>query len=101
MTAHFGIDTYILVRLATDDPEDGSQHCVRTLSRLTEHDDAEVFASNPVIGEAYVALQHHYGVPKRDACVALASVVKSGLVRPLEWTGNFLDLGESIRLRSA
>ena len=82
MTARYGIDTSILVRLATGDPEDGFEHCVRKLTALIERDDAEVFASNQVIGEAYVALQHHYGVSKPDARAALASVLKSGLVAP-------------------
>ena len=40
-------------------------------------------ASNQVVGEAYVALQHHYGVPKRESREALASVLQSGLVRPM------------------
>jgi hypothetical protein len=57
---------------ATGDPEDGFEHCVRKLTALIERDDAEVFASNRVIGEAYVALQHHYGVSKPDACAACA-----------------------------
>jgi predicted nucleic acid-binding protein len=83
MTARFGIDTSILVRLATGDPEDGFEHCVRKLTALIERDDAEVFASNQVIGEAYIALQHHYGVSKPDARAALASVLRSGLVMPL------------------
>ena len=87
MTARFGIDTSILVRLATGDPEDGFEQCLRKLTRLVERDDAEVFASNQVIGEAYIALQHHYGVSKPDARTALASVLKSGLVAPLNGAG--------------
>ena len=83
MTAHFGIDTSILVRLATGDPETGFQHVVRELTKLVESDNAEVFASNQVIGEAYIALQHHYGVSRQDARLALISVLKSGLVAPL------------------
>ena len=83
MTARFGIDTSILVRLATGDPEDGFEQCVRRLTALIERDDAEIFASNQVIGEAYIALQHHYGVSKSDARSALASVLRSGLVGPL------------------
>jgi hypothetical protein len=35
-----------------------------------------------VIGEAFVALQHHYGVSKPDAKAALRSVLTSGLVAP-------------------
>ena len=92
MTARFGIDTSILVRLATGDPEDSFENCVRKLTALIKHDDAEVFASNQVIGEAYIALQHHYGVSKPDARAALASVLRSGLVAPLNGTGVFAAL---------
>ena len=83
MTKRFGIDTTILVRLSTGDPEREFERCVSRLTRLVEHDEAEVFASNQVIGEAYIALQHNYGVSKADARAALASVLRSGLVAPL------------------
>lgn len=92
MTARFGIDTSILVRLATGDPADGFETCVRKLTALIERDDAEIFASNQVIGEAYIALQHHYGVSKPDARAALASVLRSGLVAPLNRAGVFAAL---------
>jgi len=87
MPARFGIDTSILVRLATGDPEREFDACVRKLVVLAERDDGEIFASNQVIGETYVALQHHYGVPKADARAALASVLASGLVAPLNGPG--------------
>jgi predicted nucleic acid-binding protein len=87
LPARFGIDTSILVRLVTGDPEREFEECVRRLSVLVEAHDAEVFASNQVIGETYVALQHHYGVAKADARAALASVLKSGLVAPLNGAG--------------
>lgn len=83
MPPRFGIDTSVLVRLATGDPEDVFDHCVRELTRRIEKDAAEVLASNQVIGEAYVALQHHYGVSKPEARSALVSVLRSGLVAPL------------------
>lgn len=89
MTARFGIDTSILVRLATGDPEEGFERCVRALTALIERENAEVLASNQVIGEAYVALQHHYGVSKPDARAALVSVLKSGLVTPLNGANTF------------
>ena len=44
---------------------------------------AEVFASNQVIGEAYIAVQHHYGVSEADARVELLNTFRSGLVAPL------------------
>ena len=92
MPARYGIDTSILVRLATGDPEEGYERCLRSLSTLVERDDAELFASNQVIGEAYIALQHHYGVTRPEARAALASVLKSGLVGPLNGPGVFAAL---------
>lgn len=83
MTPRFGIDTSILVRLVTGDPADGFELCVRKLTLLIRRDDAEVFASNQVIAEAYIALQHHYGVSKPDARAGLLQVLRSGLVAPL------------------
>lgn len=87
MAARFGIDTSILVRLATGDPAREFDDCVRRLTRLVEGDDAEVFASNQVIGETYVVLQHHYSVLKAEARAALSSVLSSGLVAPLNGPG--------------
>jgi predicted nucleic acid-binding protein len=95
MTPRYGIDTSILVRLATGDPEPEFDRSVRALTLLLDRDDAELFASNQVIGEAYVALQHHYGVPKAEARAALASVLKSGLVGPLNGPGIFAALQAS------
>jgi predicted nucleic acid-binding protein len=83
MIKRYGIDTSILVRLATGDPEDGFKRCVQRLTPLVEQDGAEIFASNQVIGEAYIALQHHYGVSKPEAREALARVLSSGVVSPL------------------
>lgn len=96
MPARFGIDTSILVRLASGDPEDGFRRCVSRLTVLIEREDAEVFASNQVIGETYTALQHHYGVPKADARAALISVLQSGLVAPL----NGVSVFESLEAKS-
>lgn len=92
MTPRFGIDTSILVRLLTGDPEEGFRRCVEALTALVEEEGAEVLASNQVIGEAYVAVQHHYGVSKTEARSALASVLASGLVSPLNGTGVFAAL---------
>ena len=83
MTQRFGIDTSILVRLLTGEPEPDFDRCARRLTRLIEDDGAEVLASNQVIGEAYVAVQHHYGVSKAESRSGLADVLRSGLVAPL------------------
>ncbi len=75
MTQRFGIDTAILVRLLTGEPDVDFEYCVDRLSRLVDQRAAEIFASNQVIGEAYIAGQHHYGVPQADARSALIEVL--------------------------
>ena len=50
---------------------------------LIEQQGAQIVASNQVIGEPYIALQHHYGVEKLDARAALFGVLQIGLVEPL------------------
>ena len=80
MTHRYGIDTSVLVRLATGLPNVQFQHSLGKLTALIEKDGAQIVASNQVIGESYVALQHHYGVDKIDARAALAGVLQSGLI---------------------
>ena len=82
MTRRYGIDTSVLLRLITAQPPTAFAHCVKRLSRLIDTG-AEVFASNQVIGEAYIAAQHHYKVSKADVSVALLQTLSSGLVKPL------------------
>ena len=77
-----GIDTSILVRLVTGDPPDAYAYCVERLQALAASG-AEVFASNQVIGEAFMAVRHHYGVTSADARTELSNTLKSGLVAPL------------------
>ena len=84
MTQRYGTDTSILVRLLTGLPAPEFERCDRELTKLIEEDGAEIFASNQVIGEAYVAVQHHYGVTKGAARTGLLSVLTSGLVAPLK-----------------
>ena len=82
MTRRFGIDTSVLVRLLTRHPEADFDYCVGKLHGLLD-DGGEIFASNQVIGEAYVAVQHHYGVSRADARASLRDALRSGLVAPL------------------
>jgi len=79
----YGIDTSILVRLLVAEPPKEFQRCVAQLRDLVERQGVEIVASNQVIGEAYVAVRHHYGVDSKDAKTALAKVLRSGLVAPL------------------
>ena len=83
MTQPFGIDTSVLVRLTTGEPEKDFEHCVEELRALIEGQGNEIFASNQVIGEAYIAIQHHYGVSDPDTRAALIDLLTSSLVSPL------------------
>ncbi len=83
MTRRYGIDTSVLVRLLTGSPASEYERCERELIALVENDGAEVFASNQVIGEAFVAVQHHYGFNGADARMGLLSILTSGLIAPL------------------
>lgn len=92
MTQRFGIDTSILVRLLTGDPEDAFVDCSRKLTTLVEKEGAEIFVSNQVIGEAYIAVQHHYGVSKPDVRAGLRQLLRSGLLAPLNGNSVFTAL---------
>lgn len=83
MTPRFGIDASVLVRLVAGEPQAEFERCVETLRSLIEDDGAEIVVSDQVIGEAYIAVQHHYGVSKTDARVGLLDVLRSGMVAPL------------------
>lgn len=83
MNGPYGIDTSILVRLLTTEPDAAYRYCVESLNHLVNEVGADVFVSNQVIGEAYVAVQHHYRVSEIDARQALINVFNSGLVQPL------------------
>ena len=83
MTQLYGIDTSVLVRLVTAEPEPDFRRCVDELRVLVEEQDAEVFVSNQVIGEAYIVLQHHYDISASDARSALADVLTSGMAAPM------------------
>ncbi len=95
MTLRYGIDTSVLVRLITTQPQAEFLRCQAELTRIVEQENAEVFASNQVIGEAYVAVQFHYGVSKEDARVALNGALTSGLVAPLNGQPVLAALRES------
>ena len=93
MTPRFGIDTSILVRLLTGKPADTYAACRTSLQTLIEGRGARIFASNMVIGEAYIAVQHHYGVTKEDARGALLMVLNSGMVSPLHGRSILAEIG--------
>ena len=84
MSHRYGIDTSVFLRLLTGDPAVDYQKTVAAFEkRLEAEPQAEFFVSNQVIGESYIALQHHYGITKGDARSALVEVLTSGLCSPL------------------
>jgi predicted nucleic acid-binding protein len=82
MTPRFGIDTSVLVRLVTGQPEPDFRSCLEALRLIVEDQGGELFASNQVVGEAYVTIQHHYGVSDAETREGLIAVLTSGLVAP-------------------
>ena len=94
MTLRYGTDTSVLMRLLTGHPEDEYQRCRQGLGRMVEEDKAEIFASNQVIREAYIALRHHYGISKPDARQSLTQDLTSGLIGPLNGQPVLIILSE-------
>ena len=82
MAGSYGIDTSVLVRLVTGEPPSDFTQCVERLNALKAAG-SEVLASNQVIGEAYITVQHHYDVTEPEARAELVRVFQSGLVSPL------------------
>lgn len=95
MTLRYGTDTSVLVRLLTGLPEPEYRRCHQEMTRMVNDDNAEIFASNQVIGEAYIAVQHHYGVSKAAARTGLLSVLTSGLIAPLNGQPVLMALRET------
>lgn len=92
-----GLDTSVIVRVLTGEPEDLALHAVRYLEERRRVDD-RVLVCDWVLAEAYYALQHHYGVPKRDTLDALRSFLDSP---GIEGTGEVSEVLETPRLESA
>jgi predicted nucleic acid-binding protein len=82
MTGRFGIDTSVLLRLVTGEPEADLERCLVGLGAVVE-DGGQVVVSNQVIGEAYIVLQQFYGATKPAARSALLEVLSRDLVSPL------------------
>lgn len=80
----YGIDTSVFVRLLTGQPLVDFEKTAKALKQLHDENPAtELVVSNQVIGEAYITLQHFYGVSKIDARKAILDLFASGNVAPL------------------
>jgi len=92
-----GLDTSVIVRVLTGQPEDLALIAVRYLEERTRAED-RVLVCDWALAEAYYALQHHYGVPKRDTLDALRAFLGS---QGIEGTGDVPEVLETPRLESA
>jgi predicted nucleic acid-binding protein len=75
-----GLDTSVVVRLITGQPND---HFARARQRLEAAAEAgdEILLTDLVIGESYFVLRAHYGLADADVRRALSQVIRSGVFR--------------------
>lgn len=92
-----GLDTSVVVRLLTGEPEDLALVALRYLERRLRAGD-EAIVSDWVIAETYYALQHHYGATKKATLEALRSFLATPGV---ENRGEVAEVIETPRLESA
>ena len=72
-----GLDTSVVLRLLLGQPAEQAQRALAFLEEAAKRGDRAV-VSDLVVAEAYFALQHHYGVPKKEALVALRRMFADG-----------------------
>lgn len=72
-----GLDTSVVLRLLVGQPADQTARAVQFLDDLSRRADHAV-VSDLVVAETYFALQHHYGVSKREALAALKQMFEEG-----------------------
>jgi predicted nucleic acid-binding protein len=72
-----GLDTSVVLRLLLGQPVEQAQRALAFLDEAAKRGDQAV-VSDLVVAEAYFALQFHYGVPKKEALVALRQMFADG-----------------------
>jgi predicted nucleic-acid-binding protein len=77
-----GLDTSVVLRLLLGEPPEQSTRAVAFLDDVRRRGDQAVI-SDLVAAETYFALQHHYGVSKRDALMGLRRLLVDGEIAPL------------------
>jgi len=76
-----GLDTSVVIRLLTGEQPAQARRALALLEE-TQAAGGRAIVSDLVVSEAYFALHAHYGVPKREAVLALLEMLQSGLVFP-------------------
>ena len=77
-----GLDTSVVLRLLLGQPADQAARAVAHLDKLMQAGHRAV-VSDLVVAEVYFALQHHYGVTKKDALAGLRRLFADGEIKPL------------------
>ncbi len=77
-----GLDTSVVLRLLLGEPPDQTARAVAFLDHVRLRGD-EAVISDLVAAETYFALQHHYGVSKRDALMGLRRLLTGGEIAPV------------------
>lgn len=73
----WALDTSVVMRLLVQQPTADYARAAVFVERCLEAK-GRVFVSALVLSEAYFALQHHYGISKRDALEMLAAFARHG-----------------------
>lgn len=76
------MDTSVVLRLLLGQPADQAARAVAFLDELSRGC-CRAAVSDLVVAEAYFALQHHYGVSKRDALMGLRRLFADGEIESL------------------
>lgn len=77
-----GLDTSVILRLLTGEPERQARRALAEVQGLLKHE-AVLLVSDLVVAEVYFALQHHYAVPKSEALSVIANFLKEKGIEPL------------------
>ncbi len=76
-----GIDTCVVLRLLVGEPRPQAETARQFVERCY-YEGVDVCVSDMVVSEAYHALIHHYGVPKRQAVETLRGFLASPMITP-------------------
>lgn len=92
-----GLDTSVVVRILSGEPEDLAVAAMRYLRERTREGD-QFLVSDLVLAETYHAFQHHYGASKKETLAALRDFLASPGV---EATGEVAAVLATPQLESA
>ena len=92
-----GLDTSVVVRLLTGEPEDLAREAMLHVAERRRSGD-RLLVSDLVLAESYYALQHHYGVPKKEVLRTLRAFLRTPEV---EGTGEAAEVLKTPGLASA